>query len=139
MNHLRRFALTSVLLVLSSAVVAEGLAINPGLWETTMSRSNPMTGEVTSETTTKCVTETDFDPSEMVQSAQGCRLVENNLDGDTLTFRMECNMQGSEAAVDGMFQTDGQTGKGNMDMTMGMGEIKMSMNMNWMSKRLGDC
>lgn len=135
----RSLAPVAVLLFLPFAAGATELAINPGLWETTMTRTNPMTNEPTTETTTKCVKQTSFDPADMVQGAQGCVLVDENLDGDTLTFRMECNMQGTQGAVDGMFQTDGQTGKGNMDMTMSMGEIKMNMNMNWISKRLGGC
>lgn len=137
--NLRSLALVAVSLSLPSAVNASELAINPGLWETTMTRTNPMSNEPITETTTKCVKETGFDPADMVQNAQGCAIVDENLDGDTLTFRMECNMQGTQGAIDGMFQTDGQTGKGNMDMTMSMGEIKMNMNMNWTSKRLGDC
>lgn len=139
MNSRSLAVVAPMLFALSITADAAGLAINPGLWETTMTRSNSLTGEETTETTTRCVKETEFDPSDMVQNGQGCELVENNLDGDMLTFRMECNMQGSEAAVDGMFQTDGQTGMGKMDMTMGMGEIKMTMNMNWTSTRLGDC
>lgn len=129
----------SMLLVLPLAANAAELKINPGLWETTMTRTNPMTGEPTTETTEECVKQTSFNPSDMMQGAEGCELVKDELNGDTLLFRMECNMQGSKATVDGQFQTDGQTGKGNMDMTMNMGEMNMTMNMKWTSRRLGDC
>lgn len=132
-------ALAGALLVLPITAGAAELEINPGLWETTMTRTNPMTGAPTTETTTECVRQTSFNPSDVMKEAEGCNLVKDELTGDTLTFRMECNMQGSQATVDGMFQSDGQTGKGNMDMNMNMGEMKMSMNMNWTSKRIGDC
>lgn len=135
----KRLALASLMLVLPLAAGAAELPINPGLWETTMTRTNPMTGEPTTETDTRCVTETSFSPSSMMDQAQGCELVEDERNGDTLTFSMECNMEDSTATVDGEFQTDGQTGQGNMDMDMKMGEMNMSMNMNWTSKRLGDC
>ncbi|MDZ7842745.1 MAG: DUF3617 family protein [Gammaproteobacteria bacterium] len=128
-----------VLVLIPFASGAAELEIKPGLWETTMTRTNPMTGEPTTETTTECVRETSFNPSEVMQDAEGCELVKEELDGDTLTFRMECNMQGSQTTVDGMFQTDSVSGKGNMDMNMDMGEMKMQMNMNWTSKRVGDC
>lgn len=131
--------LLSTVLVLPYAAGAAELEINPGLWETTMTRTNPMTGDPTTETTKECVKATSFNPSDMMENAQGCELVKDELNGNTLSFTMECNMQGSQAVVDGMFQTDGQTGNGNMDMTMSMGEMNMSMKMNWTSKRLGDC
>lgn len=132
-------ALACALLVLPFAASAAELELNPGLWETTMTRTNPMTGEPTTETTTECVRETSFNPSDMMQDAEGCELVKDELNGDTLTYRMECNMQGTQATIDGQFQTDGQTGKGNMDMKMNMGEMKMNMKMDWTAKRVGDC
>lgn len=134
-------ALLSMVLVctLPLAAVAAELAINPGLWETTMTRTNPMTGDPITETNTECVKETRFDPNSMLEGTDGCRLVDENLSGDTLTFRMECNMQGSEALIDGSFQTDGQTGRGNMDMKIQSGDVNMSMNMNWTANRIGDC
>lgn len=121
-----------------SASAAE-LAINSGLWETTMTRTDPMTGQPVTETNTECVTETKFDPSSMLEGTDGCQLVEEDLSGETLTFKMECNMQGAQAFIDGTFQTDGQTGQGNMDMTVNANGMNMSMNMNWKANRLGDC
>jgi len=136
----RTIALTAALCLMPFAAGAAELPINPGLWETTMTRTNPLTGEPTTETNTECVKATSFNPSSMMQDAQGCDLLKDEVNGDTLTFTMECSMeQGAKATVDGEFQSDGQTGRGNMDMTMNMGEMKMSMNMNWTSKRLGDC
>ncbi len=132
-------ALACAVLVVPFAAGAAELELNPGLWETTMTRTNPMTGEPTTETNTECVKETSFNPSDMMQDAQGCELVKDELNGDTLTYRMECDMQGTRATVDGMFQTDGQTGKGNMDMKMSMGEMDMTMKMDWTAKRVGDC
>lgn len=135
-----RSAVLSCLLILPFSAGAAELAINPGLWETTMTRTNPLTGDPTTETDTECVKETSFNPSEMMEKAQGCQLVEDELNGDTLTFRMECSMeQNATATVDGEFQTDGQTGQGNMNMNMDMGGMQMNMDMNWTSKRVGDC
>lgn len=132
-------ALACAVLVVPFAAGAAELELNPGLWETTMTRTNPMTGEPTTETNTECVKETSFNPSDMMQDAEGCELVKDELNGDTLTYRMECDMQGTQAVVDGTFQTDGQTGKGNMDMQMSMGEMDMNMKMDWTAKRVGDC
>ena len=104
-----------------------------------MTRTNPMTGEPMTETRTECVKESKFDPASMMQGAEGCDLVKNSLAGDTLNFQMECGMEGGKASIEGQFQTDGDTGKGNMDMTINAGGMNMKMNMNWTARRLGDC
>jgi len=132
-------AAACALLVAPIAAGAAELKFNPGLWETTMTRTNPMTGEPTTETSTECVKQDTFRPSDMMKEAEGCELLKDELDGDTLTFMMECNMQGAKTTVDGTFQTDGQTGKGNMEMKMSMGEMNLDMTMDWTSKRVGDC
>lgn len=132
-------ALVPVLLLVPFTAGAAELKINPGMWETTMTRTNPLTGEPTTETTRDCVKRTSFSPSQVMKDAKGCDLVKEELNGDTLTFQMKCSMQGSQATMDGSFQTDGQTGKGHMDMTMKAGEMNMTMNMEWTAKRVGDC
>lgn len=132
-------AFLTFILAFPLSAVAASLDLNPGLWETTTTRTNPMTGAPTTETTTECVSETSFDPREMMKEAQGCQLTDENLDGDTLTFAMACDMQGAKGEFKGRFQTDGQTGNGEMNMNMNMGSMNMSMDMNWTSKRLGDC
>ena len=107
---------------LSTSAITAGAAeiqFNPGQWETTMTRTNPMTGEPITETRTEWI--------------------KDDLDGDTLMFQMECGVQGGSAMIDGQFQTDGETGKGNMDMTVNAGGMNMQMNMNWTARRLGDC
>ena len=125
--------------LVSVASMAAELAINPGLWETTMVRTSPMTTQSITETKTECVKETKFDPGKLLQDAEGCTLIDDDLNGDTLTFRMECNMQRTQASVEGTFSTDGQTGSGNMDMQVNAAGMNMTMNMNWTATRLGDC
>lgn len=137
---LKSLAVVPILLTLPLASRAAQLPIHPGLWKTTTTRTNPMTGQPVSETKTHCVKQTSFDPASLMKNAQGCSLVKNELDGDTLTFRMECSFQGQNASADGVFQTDGKTGKGKMDVEVDTGQTKITiMKMNWTSKRIGDC
>jgi len=132
--------LAAALLWLPLLASAAELAVKPGMWETTMTRTHPLTGEPTTETNTRCVQETSFNPSDMMADAEGCELLDEDLNGDTLTFRMECSMEeGMTATVNGEFQSDGDSGSGSMDMNMDMGEMKMTMDMEWTSKRVGDC
>ncbi|MEX2488079.1 MAG: DUF3617 family protein [Pseudomonadales bacterium] len=133
--------ITLAIAVLLIPMLASGakLTIKPGLWESTMTRTNPMTGDETTETTRECIEETVFEPSEMLESARGCELVKNELNGNTLNFRMHCSIEGTESTLDGRYYTDGDTGEGDMTMTMSMGGRNISMNMSWTAKRLDDC
>lgn len=128
-----------ILLALPAAAAAAELAINPGLWETTMTRTDPVSGQPVTETRKECVKDTKFDPAGLMQGTEGCELVNDEMSGNTLTFSMKCNMQGAEASIDGVYQADDHSGKGNMDMTINAAGMNMSMNMNWTATRLGDC
>ncbi|GJL80799.1 MAG: hypothetical protein DHS20C01_04330 [marine bacterium B5-7] len=137
---IRKIALGTIAILFSAGSGAASLDFNPGLWETTMTRTNPMTGQPTTETTKECVKEKSFDPRDMIKDADGCQLTDEELSGDTLTFAMTCSMEaGAEAVMKGEFQTDGKTGHGAMNMNMKLGGMEMSMDMNWTAKRLGDC
>jgi len=130
----------AILVTLPLLATAAELTINPGLWETKITRTNPMTGSATTNTNTECVKEeTTFNPRSMLAQAKDCRVMKDDLDGDTLNFQMKCNVQGATTEVTGMYQAGNDSGKGNMEMKMNMGGMSMSMNMNWTAKRLGDC
>ena len=123
----------------ASTVNAESLPINPGLWETTMTRTDPFGGEPVTETQSKCVTETSFDPATMMDGAQGCAISQDDLEGNKLTFAMECDTHGAKSTMNGMYETDGQTGTGDMEVQVKAAGMDMSMQMRWTTRRTGDC
>lgn len=127
-----------VLLITPHVLVADALPINAGLWEITTTMNNPFTGTQT-RTEQECVKEDQFDPQTLMQDAQGCQLNDSTLDGDTLNFSMSCNMQGMQATVNGLFQTNGSTAQGNMNVIVSMGGQAMTMESEWSGKRTGDC
>lgn len=132
MSALIAFAITSTAL-------AQGLPFNPGLWETTVTRTNPMTGQPTTDTRQECVESNEFDPRSLMQGVEECEMTDQTVSGDTLTFTMTCNQDGGTAAIEGQFQTDGQTGAGQMSMSFSFGGQTMNFESNSTSKRLGDC
>jgi hypothetical protein len=118
---------------------AAELELKPGIWETTMTRTNPMTGQPITEVTQDCITENRFDPVMMMKDIEGCEAIKNEVSNNTLNFKMACRMHGTESTITGTMSTDGDTGQGNMDLTINAQGMQMTMNMNWTSKRLGDC
>ncbi len=127
-----------VILMHANHATADVLPINPGLWESTVTSTNSMTGTQT-KTSTECLVEDSFDPASMMDDGDQCQLTASDLDGDTLTFSMECNMEGGESTMTGVYQTDGETGQGTMNMEMSFGGQTMTMESNMTTVRLGDC
>lgn len=127
-----------LLLLQCASAIADSLPINPGLWESTVTSNNSFTGNAT-HTTQECVTISEFDPKTMAQDAEGCEVVESDVNGNTLTFTMNCNIQGGEAVINGRYQSNGDTGSGAMNMGISFGDQVMSMESSMTSKRLGDC
>lgn len=138
MRHLTLFSLLLTLLVSPLAMSAE-LPINPGLWETTMTRTDTISGTPVTETSRECVQQTSFNPADLVKEMKECKTITNDLNGNTLTFNMKCSMAGANATVDGQFQSSGTTGSGKMAIKMNMAGMVMAMNMDWTTKRIGDC
>ncbi|PWK50757.1 DUF3617 domain-containing protein [Pleionea mediterranea] len=138
MRYLSIAIIVSSVLINSSAFSAE-LPINPGLWETTMTRTDPISGTPITETSQECVKQTSFDPADLVKEMKECKTITNELNGNTLTFNMKCDMAGASASVEGQFQSSSTAGSGNMAINMNMAGMVMAMNMDWTTKRIGDC
>jgi hypothetical protein len=131
-------ALSLSSILISSSAYSEGLKITPGMWETTMVSTNSMTG-TTTQTTSNCMADEEFDPKTMVEEAEGCEITDKNLDGNTLTFTMACNMQGADAIMKGVYSVNGDQGEGSMNMEMSFGGQTMTMENAFTAKRIGDC
>jgi hypothetical protein len=117
--------------------LAEGLPINPGLWE--MTSQNPMTGaDVVRQ---ECMVDAVFDPSAMMGKERGCTVSDEVVSGNTVDYDLTCtdpNMQGS---FNGHFSftIEGDQGNGNVDMKFDVGGQTMNMSYDVAAKRVGDC
>lgn len=130
--------LSTVLLTAPLITLADALKLNPGLWETTVEMTNPYTGTQT-RTHTECVTENKFDPGSMMGPNDHCKINESKVDGNTLTFKMSCDVEGGEGEMTGKYTSDGNTGTGEMVMKISFGGQTMEMKSTTQAKRLGDC
>ena len=125
-------------MVFTGAGFAASLMIKPGMWETTMTTSSSMTG-TTTRSISECRAEEKFDPTSMVENAKGCELVENELSGNTLTYTMNCDVDGGQGIMRGMYEIDGDQGHGRMDMEFSFGGQTMVIENSFTARRLGDC
>ncbi|MEE4379835.1 MAG: DUF3617 family protein [Candidatus Competibacteraceae bacterium] len=139
---MNKVAIITLATALTSTVgMAQSLSIKPGLWETTETSINPMSGEPKTSTQQECITpdKATFDPSEMVEGNSECQITDKDLNGNTLTFTLVCPVENGKAKATGTMTSDGDQGKGDMVMEMTINGQTMTFQMNWEAKRIGDC
>ncbi len=129
--------LSLIMVSIINVVNADSLPIKPGMWEYTMTMTNSLTGTRTTKSK-ECIKEKEFDPGSMMGD-ENCKVTNSTLTGDTLNFSMACSMQGGQATMSGVYQTDGNTGSGSMNMEMSMGGQTMTMETTMTANRLSDC
>ena len=120
-------------------VNADALPMEPGMWESTYNMQNPMTGQMQTNTSKECFRESEFDPQRLLPDASGCAVTQSDLAGDTLTFVLECNMEGAEVSMTGVYTSTGDTGEGTTEMTMSFGGQSFTSNGSFTARRLGNC
>ena len=133
------FLLAPIFTAITAVALADALPINPGLWEIESTSTNPMTGQQETETETECIVESEYDPATMMEDQEGCQMNDSNLDGDTLTFSMSCEIQGGQMTMNGVYESDGDSAQGTTTMQMSFGQQNMTSEGTWTANRIGDC
>ena len=133
------FILIPIFMLFTKLATADALPINPGLWEFTSTSTNPFTGQQESETETECIVDDEYDPATMMQDENDCEMGESNLNGDTLTFSMSCNMEMGQMTMNGVYQSNGESAQGTTNVEMSFGGQTMSFQGSWTGQRIGGC
>ena len=131
------------LVVLSvPAAQAEGLAVEPGLWEMTTTMTMPMLPQPQTVTTTDCVEDALLDVEEMSgdDAHPECTFEVSQPDANTVNWVAECPVEGGgtmRAEWQATSAGDSVEGSGSIKMTV-MGQ-DMSMDATFAGRRVGDC
>ncbi|MDX1710576.1 MAG: DUF3617 family protein [Rhodovibrionaceae bacterium] len=140
MKRILSLAAAALLAALSaSASLAESLDVTPGQWKTTVTMTMPYAQEPIVKSATQCLDKGSYDPARDMEMPGECEIVEQQVSGNTLTWRMQCRMAEGTAVAVGRATFDGARGHGRMDTEMTMQGQTMSTQMEWQSERIGDC
>ncbi len=133
--------LTIFCLFLSGTLAAaDSIPVKPGMWETTMTMTSPMFPQPRVETTTECVDKSEFSINDLMPADQSeCSITESSVDGNTLNWKMQCQMQGGSGEGGGTFVSNGDSGTGEMYMKMTVQGQSMEMQNSWKGKHIGPC
>ncbi len=133
--------LFSLAFINNIASAGDSVAIEPGMWEVTTTMTSPMSNQPQVETSQECMEQSEISAEDLTPSEDdSCSTSEVSASGDTLTWSMQCSMQGGSMSGGGTFTSEGDTGHGKMHMDMNIqGGQSMKMEMSWKGKRIGSC
>jgi hypothetical protein len=107
-----------------------------GLWEITIKMEMPgMPMSMPPMTYTQCITNENMVPSGSPQQAEECKITNTKVEGNTVTWVMECDSPEGKARSTGKITYSGDTFKGTIKMKMQDMETIQYLS----GKRIGDC
>ena len=133
-------------LLLATGAMAEGVAIDPGQWEMTMtmemnsSMDLPMVIPPRTTTTTECVEKNELGPDDFnMEEESPCDVSDVKIDGNTVSWAISCPGPAGSMTGNWSFTSAGDTVEGQGSMTGDMGGQAMDFTMSWSGKRTGEC
>lgn len=131
--------LTSI--ALAGSASAEGVSINPGMWEMTSTMTMTMMPQPTSTTIKECIEDDELSPESFnMEEDNPCNITDVTVDDNTARWSISCPSEGGPV-MEGNWEItsngDSITGKGTMSTEYG-GQ-QMGFNMTWEGKRVGNC
>ncbi len=134
------FLLFSFCLTFSMANANESISIEPGMWEVTTTMTSPMSNQPQVKTSQECMEDSEISADVLTPNDDdNCSTSDVNANGDTLTWSMQCSMQGNVMTGGGSFTSQGNSGHGNMHMDMQVEGQSFKMELTWKGKRVGSC
>ncbi len=114
----------------------EGIAQNmkEGLWEITITMEIPgMPMKMPPQTSTNCLTKKDMVPQK-AEPGQDCKMVKNEVKGDTVIWVMECKTKEGPATFNGKVTYRGESFEGVVKMKQGGTEMTQNLKGKWVGK-----
>jgi hypothetical protein len=136
---MKRWTLFAAIAALALPLVATAASPQKaGRWETTVEMEMPgLPTKVPPMTNAICVSKEDAEHPEnaLPKASAGCKVTDYKIDGNTVTWSMQCNNQHGAITGKGKIVYSGDTYAGTMDMTMG----DQAMHAKYTGKYKGAC
>lgn len=109
-----------------------------GMWEITTQIEMPgMPMQMPAVTYTQCITKDDLIPQDP-QPDQECETIDYKIDGNTVTYKIECSSQGGQIKGQGTATYHDDTMSGSMQMTISE-QAHMEMSYEYSGRWIGEC
>ncbi len=135
----KKFSVIILLGIITIAIPAWALDLKPGKYEITAKvEMAGMPGGMPAQTMTQCLTEQDPVPASSAD-AQGCKVTDMKTEGNTVTYTMTCEQQGTTFKSSGEITFKGDTFEGTSQAHMGPAAGNMTITTKTSGKRIGKC
>lgn len=127
--------------VLASTASADGVSINPGLWEMTSTMTMTMMPQPQTTTVKECIKDNKLSPESFnMEEDNPCNVADVIVDGNTARWSINCPTEGGPV-MEGQWEitSDGDTINGNGTMSTEFSGQQMGFVMTWEGKRIGNC
>lgn len=134
-------SIVTVLIIAPSAFAGE-VNMKEGLWDITSKMEMPgMPFPIPPMTHTQCITEKDMIPKGKDVNDQGCKIVDQNISNNTVTWSMNCSQDGQVMKSTGKITYSGTTFAGEVKMNTAnpMGDGNMDVTTVMSGKYIGEC
>jgi hypothetical protein len=120
---------------------AEGIPVEPGLWEMTTTMNMPMMPQPRTTTTRECMTDSviDMDDVGAEDMDSECDFNMEQVDGNTMKWSVDCPVEGGTSHGEWEATSAGDSVTGQGLLTMSIQGQSMEMTMEWEGKRVGPC
>ena len=128
------------LLLISPLFAADSIPVKPGMWEMTTTITSPMFPQPRTETATECMDKSTLGIDDLMLAEQSeCTITESNVDGNIMTWKIQCQIQGGMGEGGGKFISNGNSGSGDMYIKMNIQGQSFEMQNSWQGKYIGPC
>ena len=138
---IRASIILGILLLTAPAARADGIPVEPGLWEMSSIVNMPMMPQPRVTTTTECMKESEISMDDMGGEDMdlNCQFEMAQVDGNTMKWSVDCPVDGGTSHGEWEATSSGDSVTGEGLVTMSFQGQAMEMTMSWEGKRIGDC
>ncbi len=136
-----RIALIATLTAGSLPVLAASTPFTPGEWEisTKMEGVPGLPANMPPHTFRQCLTPQNNLPQEKDKMDPRCKVLENSMSGNTVHWKMQCDMREGKTTSEGQVTYQGNSFSGISHIKTSYGGQTMNMTSHMSGKRVGDC
>lgn len=139
MRLLRTLAAAAALWSFPAVAFADGLQVEPGLWEFVSSIPDPLSGEPLKQVHRSCVRDRTITPARVMAQIKECRIWNASFKGALVHWKMRCETPAGPMVGNGKLRSIGTSVLGALEMTMALGALEIPVNGTFKGRRIGAC